>query len=84
MKLIKAACFVVFASSVAGCSTSQAVNAKKPTLANSARAIVGTSLIGAQGASQGDQDKIDDTVAGLCGAAVWRPSECAKHGQETQ
>ncbi len=79
---LSALCAVLLA--MAGCSTSQAVNANKEKLASSARAIVGTSLVGAVGATQGDQDKIDETVAGLCGAGVWKASECTKHGQETQ
>lgn len=48
------------------------------------RPVVGTSLIGARGASRNDQAKIDETAAGLCGAAVWTPSECALHGRESR
>ena len=81
MKLIRLASSVVFALMVAGCTTSVPGDAPKPKLTNSARAIVGTSLIGAKGATPADQDKIDDTAAGLCGAAVWTASECARHGR---
>lgn len=79
MTLTNFALIALSALALAGCSTSQAVNAKKTPLANSARAIVGTSLIGAKGATASDQNKIDETAAGLCGAGVWRPSECARH-----
>lgn len=81
MKLTKCVLLAVIALTVAGCSTSQAVTAKKPTLNKSARAIVGTTLVGAKGATPQDQDKIDDTAAGLCGAGVWTQSECLKHGK---
>lgn len=48
------------------------------------RQVVGTDLIGARGATRGDQNKIDATVAGLCGGSVWMPSECARHGRESR
>ncbi|WP_338009993.1 hypothetical protein [Nitratireductor pacificus] len=48
------------------------------------RAVVGTSLIGARGVTPGDQRKIDETAAGLCGASIWSASECARHGRETK
>lgn len=51
-------------------------------MAAGARAIVGTSLIGARGASVKDQDGIDDAVAGLCGARAYTQAECARHGEE--
>ena len=65
----------VVAVSLAGCSPSK----RAPVNADGLRAIVGTSLIGAQGVSYDDQLKIDETVAGLCGAEIWAPSECARH-----
>jgi hypothetical protein len=65
---------------VAACTTSQRVSASKQSLSSTTRAIVGTSLIGARGATPKDQDKIDDTAAGLCGAGVWTTSECRAHG----
>jgi len=46
------------------------------------RRVVGTSLIGAKGATPADQIKINETAAGLCGASVWTKSECARHGRE--
>nr|WP_246747076.1 hypothetical protein [Nitratireductor aquibiodomus] len=48
------------------------------------RDVVGTSLIGARGATADDQRKIDETAAGLCGGGIWSPTECARHGRETQ
>ncbi|WP_235975153.1 hypothetical protein [Stappia albiluteola] len=70
-----------FALMAAGCGTSPPADAARPTLARSARAIVGTSLIGARGATPADQEAIDATAAGLCGAAVWTRAECRKHQQ---
>ncbi|WP_293721997.1 hypothetical protein [Stappia sp.] len=61
------------------CGTMQTTSATRDDLRRSARAIIGTSLVGARGLTAGDQDKIDDTVAGLCGARVWTRSECARH-----
>jgi hypothetical protein len=49
---------------------------------DSLRRVVGTSLIGAKGATVADQFKINETAAGLCGAGVWTPTECARHGRE--
>lgn len=64
----------------AGCSTtSPPASASTQALASAARAVAGTSLIGAKGATPGDQDAIDDTAAGLCAAKAWTPSECARH-----
>lgn len=62
---------------VLGCSPT--TNATKNDLNLTARQIVGTSLIGAKGATVQDQDKIDDTVAGLCGSGAWKKSECKAH-----
>ena len=77
LKLI--ALLAVSALTLAGCSTSQQVSASADKQRATARAIVGTALIGAKGATSADQDKIDDTAAGLCGAGVWTPSECKRH-----
>jgi hypothetical protein len=44
---------------------------------------VGTSLIGARGETPDDQEAIDDTVAGVCGAGVWTQGECLAHDQKT-
>lgn len=65
---------------LAGCSTSKPA----PVTTEGLRAVIGTSLIGARGATPVDQGKINETVAGLCGGGVWTRSECARHGQETR
>jgi len=52
--------------------------------ADGLRAVVGTSLVGARGATPQDQIKIDETAAGLCGAGVWSKTDCARHGRETR
>ena len=64
---------------LAGCMSSGAVNAAREAQTDTTRGVVGTSLIGARGATPRDQDKIDDTAAGLCGAQVWTQSECVRH-----
>lgn len=79
MKLTALVLTVASALSAAGCTSTQQVSASKDRLNQAARAVVGTSLIGARGATPADQDKIDETVAGLCGARAWTPSECARH-----
>ncbi|RVP32267.1 hypothetical protein CN082_04475 [Sinorhizobium meliloti] len=84
MKLIRLGLIVASALSAAGCISTQAVNASKDRLNQAARAVVGTSLIGARGATPADQDKIDETVAGLCGARAWTQSECGRHDAAQQ
>ncbi|ULJ73318.1 hypothetical protein L2W42_06845 [Rhizobium gallicum] len=81
MQLIKLVSVVVCALSVAACTTSQRVSVSSQNLRQTARAIVGTSLIGAKGATPKDQAAIDDTAAGVCAAGVWTKSECSAHGQ---
>jgi len=49
-----------------------------------ARSIVGTSLIGARGATPKDQEKIDETVAGVCGSKAWTTEECAAHDKASK
>lgn len=58
----------------AGCTTSQPANV------SGLRRVVGTDLVGARGATPGDQRKIDRTVVGICAAGVWTQAECAAHG----
>lgn len=84
MKPIALVFFVASAWSVAGCSQSAQVAASSDRLNDGARAIVGTALIGARGSTAEDQDKIDDTVAGLCGARTWTQGECLRHEQATR
>ena len=59
---------------LAGCGTSG------PASVAGLRNVVGTDLIGARGATDRDQRKIDRTVVGICAAAVWTRAECARHG----
>ncbi|MDR9809558.1 hypothetical protein [Rhizobium hidalgonense] len=84
MLQIKLAFVVAFALSAAACTSSQRVSASSQSLKQTTRAIVGTSLIGAKGATPRDQEKIDDTAAGLCGAQVWTATECRAHGATTK
>jgi hypothetical protein len=79
MKRIALALIAVYVLSGAACTSTQQVSASKQRLNQAARSIVGTSLIGAKGATAADQDKIDDTVAGLCGARAWTTEECERH-----
>ena len=74
--------FVASALILAGCQSSQLASVSSDQQISTARSIVGTSLVGAQGATAADQDKIDDTAAGLCGAGVWTRSECIRHQTE--
>lgn len=70
--------------SVAACTSTQQVAASKEKLNQSARAIIGTSLIGAIGESPKDKEAIGETVAGICGAKVWTVGECARHDELTR
>ncbi|MDX0759822.1 hypothetical protein GOD62_28230 [Sinorhizobium medicae] len=79
MKLIALALTAACALSAAGCTSTQQVSASKDRLNQAASAVVGTSLIGARGATPADQDKIDEPSRGLCGASAWSQSECARH-----
>lgn len=65
---------------LAGCSTSKL----GPVTTDGLRAVVGTSLVGAQGKTPTDQAGIDETAAGLCAGGVWTKSECARHGKESR
>ena len=79
MKRIALALIVACALSAAGCTSTARVSASKERLNQAARSIVGTSLIGVRGATAKDQNKIDETIAGLCGARVWTSAECSTH-----
>lgn len=79
MQRIALALIVVCVLSGAGCTSTARVNASKEQLNLTARAIVGTSLIGARGATPRDQDKIDETIAGLCGSRTFTKQECSAH-----
>lgn len=75
---------VGFAVTLASCTTSKPGSAAKDDIARGARAIIGTSLIGARGATDRDQDKIDDTVAGACSVGTFNKTECRRHQEETE
>ncbi|MCK8780578.1 hypothetical protein M0654_11330 [Rhizobium sp. NTR19] len=79
MKLTRLASVVACALSVAACTSTKQASVAKGQLQSTARSIAGTSLIGARGATERDQDKIDDTVAGLCASKAWTKEECAAH-----
>lgn len=81
MKLTGLVLLVACALSAAGCTSTKQVAASKDRLNSTSRAIVGTSLIGARGATPADQDRIDDTVAGICGSKTWTRDECARHDE---
>jgi len=81
MRLTRLVLLVAYAASAAGCTSTQQVAASKDRLNSTARAIVGTSLIGAIGATPADQEKIDETVAGVCGSQTWTRAECAAHDE---
>ncbi|WP_083523522.1 hypothetical protein [Ensifer sp. ENS03] len=72
--LVGSALITIPALMLAGCGTS------RPASAPGLRAVVGTDLVGARGASAADQRRIDRTVVGLCAADIWTKAECAKHG----
>ncbi len=83
MRLIVLTSIVATAFFLAACSTSRQVAASKEVLNSSARAVIGTSLVGAKGKTPADQDKIDTTAARVCGAKVWTKAECQRHGVES-
>ncbi|MCJ8030000.1 hypothetical protein KYK30_31710 [Shinella yambaruensis] len=62
------------ALTAAGCGTSA------PADVTGLRRVVGTDLVGARGATAGDQRKIDRTVVALCAAGVWSRPDCEQHG----
>ena len=80
MRLNVLALSVFLALPLAGCTTSQGVSVSADQQIETTRNIVGNELVGAKGATPADQDAIDSTAAGLCGAKVWTPAECQKHG----
>lgn len=61
---------------LAGCSGSSPGAAAN---VSSLRQVTGNNLAGARGKTRQDQQKIDQTVAGLCGAAVFNQAECDAH-----
>jgi hypothetical protein len=45
------------------------------------RRVAGTDLIGARGATDADQRRIDRTVVRFCAGGVWTRKECGLHGE---
>ncbi|WP_077960840.1 hypothetical protein [Ensifer adhaerens] len=74
--LARGALITILALMLAGCGIS------RPASVPGLRAVVGTDLVGARGASPADQRRIDRTVVGLCAADIWTKAECAKHGED--
>ena len=75
-KLVLVFCIV----GLTGCNTtSPATSVSEEKLASAARSIMGNDLPGTRGATQQDQNNIDNTVAGGCAAGVYKKAECAKH-----
>ena len=72
--LISPGLVMTIALTLAGCGISG------PASVGGLRNVVGTDLIGAKGATDRDQRKIDRTVVGICAANVWTRAECARHG----
>jgi len=84
MKPTRLAFVVACALSAVACTSTQQASVAKGQLQSTARAIVGTSLIGARGATAKDQEKIDETVAGVCGSQTWTAEECAAHDRASK
>lgn len=79
MQPIKLSLIAVSAFAMAGCMSSQQVSATKDKQVQTVRRVVGTSLVGARGRTQADQDAIDTTATRLCAVRAWTAAECAKH-----
>lgn len=62
-------------ATLAGCGTSA------PGDVAGLRRVVGVDLLGARGANDADQRKIDRTVVRLCAGGIWRREECTRHGE---
>lgn len=46
------------------------------------RNVLGTDLLGARGATDADQRKIDRTIVRGCAGGVWSKDECAIHDKK--
>lgn len=71
--LIRALLTMTPAAMLAGCGISGPGNVA------GLRQVVGLDLIGARGATDADQRKIDRTVVRLCAGRVYQPDECGRH-----
>lgn len=75
-KLLMTLCLIMTpAVMLAGCGTSGPANVQ------GLRRVVGTDLIGARGATDADQRKIDRTVVRFCAGSIWTRKECSLHGE---
>ena len=75
-RLLMRACLIMTpAAMLAGCGT------LAPADVSGLRRVVGTDLIGARGATDADQRKIDRTVVRFCAGGVWSRKECSLHGE---
>ncbi|MBY3257051.1 hypothetical protein HFO09_23135 [Rhizobium laguerreae] len=75
MLLMKACLIMTPVATLAGCGTSG------PADVSGLRRVAGTDLIGARGATDADQRKIDRTVVRFCAGGVWTRKECGLHGE---
>jgi len=73
MKLIRQVAFLIAASLMAACSTSQ------PASVGGVDRVIGDELPGAQGVTIADQNRIDDTVARACAAGLYTSALCDIH-----
>ncbi|MDX3929266.1 MAG: hypothetical protein QHC90_26125 [Shinella sp.] len=73
--LMKALLIMTPAAMLAGCGISG------PADALGLRRVVGTDLIGARGATDADQRKIDRTIVRLCAGGVYGRDDCGRHGE---
>nr|DAE48873.1 MAG TPA: hypothetical protein [Caudoviricetes sp.] len=46
------------------------------------RNVLGTDLLGARGATETDQRKIDHTIVRGCAGGVWSKDQCAIHDKK--
>jgi hypothetical protein len=64
------------ALTLAGCGHSGPANV------SGVRNVLGTDLLGARGATEADQRKIDRTIVRGCAGGVWSKDECSKHDEK--
>jgi hypothetical protein len=74
----------MLAAALALVSMGAACGTSAPGSVAGLRRVVGVDLIGARGATPADQRKIDNTVVGICAAAVWTRAECGRHGEASR
>ena len=67
---------MISALMLAGCGHSGPANV------SGVRSVLGADLLGARGATDADQRKIDRTIVRGCAGGVWSKDECAKHDEK--